>query len=188
MPKEIAHYTRFETALKILKSKELWATNFQFLNDRSEIHYAKKILFLAFLKASNIKEFTPAFDSAKKKINTLYKALGKEIYIVSFCEYEAYENHKVTGTLSTPEDEGLLSMWRGYGADGGCAIIFDHNELDNYWLKKNKDIQETKLFDQVQYNGLYHDNLKFNKKLKRLPGNWDDHISNVNEKKLYNGK
>ena len=50
MEENIAHYTKFESVFKILESKSLWATNFQFLNDTTELNYGlMKIWIVPFL-------------------------------------------------------------------------------------------------------------------------------------------
>lgn len=56
-----------------------------------------------------------------------YKAAGEDIYIVSFCgeDKNSYVN-----------SNGLLSQWRGYGAGGGIALLFDTKKLEEIMQKE----------------------------------------------------
>ncbi|WDN88000.1 hypothetical protein BuS5_00968 [Desulfosarcina sp. BuS5] len=139
--KKIYHYTTWNGVLEIIKSQRLWSTHYKFLNDFSEIILFKKPLIsflypyvlqsyervvsqyphiLADIKTTggihqNAKHDTDAFVTAQ------YSATGDEIYILSFCgeHKEKYIN-----------DNGLLSQWRAYGVDGGCALVFDTKEIE----------------------------------------------------------
>lgn len=66
----------------------------------------------------------------------------------------------------TPADEesarhGLLSQWRGYGADGGYAIQFDREKLSELIVEQNKKTQSNFHLSDVSYgeNSQYYDNL-----------------------------
>lgn len=55
-------------------------------------------------------------------VNAMYKATGGEFYIASFCG-----EHKEDEYINR---NGLLSQWRGYGRDGGFALVFDTLKLE----------------------------------------------------------
>ena len=137
------HYTTLESLAAILKSGELWATKYQFLNDRSEM--------LSGFEAANIWVAT----HEKSEINQLtedenfFSALAASIgstYVISFSE--AFDS---------------LSMWRGYGDavsnNTGVAIGFSLEDLEqlsqgqrfegplkcNYWSSQN----ESDFFDDI---------------------------------------
>lgn len=110
---KVAHYTTFEGLRGILSTKQLWATHYQFLNDTSEMEHGKKHIGKIWqqqcdkvgLSSPNEawwKVFTPNDDHP-------------EFFITSFCGVPA-------GNIDL-ESDGLLSQWRGYGGQGGFAII-----------------------------------------------------------------
>ncbi len=54
-------------------------------------------------------------------VNAQYEATGDEIYILSFCGQ--HKNPQINRN-------GLLSQWRGYGAGGGFALVFNTQKLE----------------------------------------------------------
>ncbi len=138
---KLYHYTTWEGLLGILDSQSLWATNYKFLNDYSEIVLFKdKLISLVHPYASKtVKKIIQQFPHIKGKVNekggigkvirheaevlvdAQYSALGDQIYILSFCGQ--HSNHNIS-------DNGLLSQWRGYGSGGGAAVVFDTKKLE----------------------------------------------------------
>lgn len=138
---KLYHYTTWEGLQGILENQTLWATNYKFLNDYSEIILFKdKLVSLIYpYVLDGYKRLIKHRPDVKQKINrkgglhkvvqhdakglivAQYEALGDEIYILSFC--------------GQPEktiiaNNGLLSQWRGYGTGGGAALIFDTKKLE----------------------------------------------------------
>lgn len=68
-----------------------------------------------------IKEFGGLEAAVRNQTEALVGIIGETTYrfnephIVSFC---SSRDPRV-------REHGLLSQWRGYGSDGGCAIVFD---------------------------------------------------------------
>ena len=111
---EIYHYTSFSSALLIIHSATLRATWFDSLNDTEELVYAKKIITQKLLEKSPEK----TIEEVQNIVERFYYAGMKwDYYISSFCGKNSDVN-------PYHQKNGLLSMWRNYGADGGCAIIF----------------------------------------------------------------
>ena len=139
--KKLYHYTTWEGLQGILETQTLWATNYKFLNDYSEIIlFRDKLISLIYPHVrEEFEKLIKQSPHIEQKINdeggigqvvqhdteaivdAQYHALGDEIYILSFCGQ--HENSKVN-------NNGLLSQWRGYGADGGAALILDTNKLE----------------------------------------------------------
>jgi hypothetical protein len=139
--KQLYHYTTWDGLQKILETQTLWATNYKFLNDYSEIIlFRDKLIslihpyvregFEKLIKQSpHIKQkidkegglYQVVQHDAEVLIDAQYGALGDEIYILSFC-----------GQLEEPNinNNGLLSQWRGYGTGGGAALVFDTKKLE----------------------------------------------------------
>ena len=139
--KKLYHYTTWEGLQGILETQTLWATNYKFLNDYSEIilfkdklislihpyvleGYEKLIKHSPGAKQKIYKEGglrKVVQHDARGLIESQYAALGDEIYILSFCGQP--ENPNIA-------NNGLLSQWRGYGTGGGAALVFDTEKLE----------------------------------------------------------
>jgi hypothetical protein len=139
--KRLFHYTSLHGLYGILKSQSLWATNYKFLNDNSEIIlFRDKLISLLYPKIldqinrwveknsslAQVAEQEGGLQAVAKKdtealVDAHYGATGVEIYIASFCgeDEDEYINQN-----------GLLSQWRGYGGNGGFVIIFKTQELE----------------------------------------------------------
>lgn len=137
---QLYHYTGSQGLMGILESQSLWATNYKFLNDSKEIIYCREKLtewilpavIMSYKKLHDMKPHYPAeiekrggieacaSRDAERFVLSKYRAFGDEIYITSFCGISN------SGFVN---DSGLLSQWRGYGRDGGYALVFDTKEL-----------------------------------------------------------
>lgn len=133
------HYTTAQGLLGIIQNQELWATSIRFTNDARE--------FLGFfdrnlgrLVGDGVREgihHHEATDDGRRRIQEQGGAaavqekiadhlssairsatLKLEPFITSFC-----------GATTKTSDDGLLSQWRGYGHDGGYALVFDTKGL-----------------------------------------------------------
>lgn len=121
----LAHYTSLSTMESIFRNEEVWMSHPFLMNDDEELKWGivegvKRIrtnehLASTFGSASNYAAFLEAVESARDKEGST-NAL--DTYVACFCQHEKNEK------------DGLLSMWRAYGADGGgVAIVFDTNAL-----------------------------------------------------------
>ncbi len=138
--KKLYHYTTLDGLIGILQTQTLWATQYRFLNDYSELVLIRDILIesvfpivLEELKLINHREDVQRFIDRKGGLDQVvkhdaaiiidaqYRAAGEDIYIFSFCG--EYKNSYVNSN-------GLLSQWRGYGIGGGIALVFDTHKLE----------------------------------------------------------
>jgi hypothetical protein len=132
--KVLHHYTDLGGLKGIIESQSFWATNYQYLNDNSELKIAAPVLFdILFPKVmEECKNLLPddlraesiIKNRLERYINTAYRVVGHNFFITSFC-----------GEHHTPYSErhGLLSQWRGYGKNQGFRLTFDTKELCD-WL------------------------------------------------------
>jgi Protein of unknown function (DUF2971) len=146
-PSELFHYTGIGGLEGIVKSQTLWATHAAFTNDSTELRvFSEKLpgilrpvveIGLAELVRQNqsrqalidehggtenaIAKVTAGFAAGMYK--AIFGAAGirpfVEPYITSFC----------TSTSVDIDQQGLLSQWRGYGQEGGYAVVFDTHKL-----------------------------------------------------------
>ena len=143
------HYTTAVGLHGILTSQQLWATDILYLNDAEEFtgFFDQKLMPIlkegirkAIKKASttpdglNHIEFYGSLEEAENKIsedmlNALRStSLQFQAYVTSFC-VPSNKNY----------DDGILSQWRGYGTDGGYAIVFDTSGLNKLLEEEEKE-------------------------------------------------
>ena len=133
------HYTTGPGLLGILESQQLHATNIAYLNDSEEfVGYLTRRLptlldrwALECLPSLSQYQSLPAgeLDSRAKRFSADFQAAVRAVqqkyddpYVISF---SAHASPKLD-----PND-GLLSLWRGYGAGGGYAIVFNTAKLQS---------------------------------------------------------
>lgn len=137
---QLWHYTTASGLYGILNSQQLWATHIHYLNDAEEFSgfFDRKLLHLlkegvqeGIAEASKTPEGLKLIKKAGGKaeleknvpqglLSTLRETtLSFQVYITSFCSPSSQDSV-----------DGLLSQWRGYGTDGGYAIVFDTNALN----------------------------------------------------------
>jgi hypothetical protein len=145
--KKLYHYTTWDGLKGIIQTQSLWATNYRFLNDYSEIVLFRNKLVSLIIPAvlegyeqliahkphlKGVIQEKGGFErivqhDAEVLIDSQYSALGNEIYILSFCG----EPRK-----QSIADNGLLSQWRAYGTGGGAALVFDTERLEEMLAKE----------------------------------------------------
>lgn len=126
---QLFHYTSALGLEGILRSQTLRATHYAHLNDTEEIrHFLKNKLPEVFeriiLNKSEVKHEARRLGNkvAESLLEKLLNGTSSseplaEPYITSFCT--------PSGGDSRVEMHGLLSQWRGYGKEGGFALVFD---------------------------------------------------------------
>jgi len=122
----LAHYTTIQTLEKILASNEVWFSNPLFMNDIEEVRFGV-------LEANQIVLTSHRLVDACK---TEQRAL---LFKNHFTEcFNRFANEHVFDTYvfclsnhGKEDDDGRLSMWRGYGANGnGAAIVIDTAKIN----------------------------------------------------------
>ena len=112
-PKTLYHYTTPAGLLGIVKSRTIWATNFNYLNDASEFRYA--------LATAQAVVQTRLARLKRGSAASLLKALLHEL--------RGPSNTWDACVFSLSEDGDLLSQWRAYCPDGGFAVGFSSSLL-----------------------------------------------------------
>lgn len=125
-PNLLFHYTSASGMRDILDSSRLWATNYRFLNDSSEVGYGVRLF------ENLVKERLARAENdvlAEFLSRTLQTANGFDgmfdCYIGCFCERD-----------------DLLTQWRTYaGSGGGYALGFSTQEIGRRWgsLERTQD-------------------------------------------------
>ena len=122
------HYTRAETAMSILKSKQIWMRKSMCMNDFMEVQYGLNHLFETYHRSDVGNKF-------KSLLDYLFKGLRTEIESL----FDSWTWHLRTDTYFTcvsehkPEEDpfGRLSMWRAYGGMSGVAIVMNNTPFQD---------------------------------------------------------
>ena len=122
----LAHYTSVATLEGIVKNDEIWFSNPLFMNDLQELRFGMVEGLNAFRQHKGIE----AACGSSERYEILNKAFA---YLFDqFANKHAIDTYVFCLAEHDPEnDDGLLSMWRGYGGNGsGVAIVFDSAKIN----------------------------------------------------------
>lgn len=128
-PETLYHYTTVEGLLGIVRSRSLWVTDVEFMNDAQELRFGRPELRAALVERAD-RLCPPGSEDGGPDCSkaTLLRSAAEHldqpggifasrqwhaVYVACFCE-----------------SEDLLSQWRGYGASGGFAIGFRRSSLE----------------------------------------------------------
>jgi hypothetical protein len=126
-PRTVYHYTNYAGLVGILSGNEIWASNYNFLNDVSEKRYAAT-------QASKALGSIPVDTSEWKKrvMDDLRHALGlggklpdylRTRDLLRLRKYFEIQNSQLY-VASFCREPDLLSMWRGYGSPSRGRFCF----------------------------------------------------------------
>jgi len=121
----LAHYTSIQTFERIITNEEFWFSNPLFMNDLEELKFGMNEGAAEFYRSETLKracgtserheELTKAFGDLFDDFDSNH---ALNTYLMCFSEHAQDDN------------DGLLSMWRGYGNGGaGAAIVINTEHL-----------------------------------------------------------
>ncbi|MGF6969665.1 hypothetical protein OKW43_006760 [Paraburkholderia sp. WC7.3g] len=117
----IAHYYSITTLEAVVKNEQFWFSNPLYMNDFEELVFGlvnSRNRFRDNASIRNAFKTSERYNKFREQVLWIFdqfdKGLMFDIYIACFSAHDAADN------------DGLLSMWRGYGANGsGAAIVFN---------------------------------------------------------------
>jgi hypothetical protein len=122
----LAHYTSMQVLSRILETEEIWLSNPLFMNDTEEMRFGLEQGRAIFKKSPLVKEACGT-SSRLVQVQSLfsywYDAFERErsLDIYVFC---------LSGQ-DRADNDGILSMWRAYGAQGsGAALVFNTKQFE----------------------------------------------------------
>jgi len=115
--KTLYHYTCLDSLINILKTKTLWATNCEYMNDLQELKDIEKTFDYLLEKEEDI----------KKNISSLKKMMQEKIY---------ERGRKQTYIISFTKNNDSIAMWKIYGKNG-IVLEFNITAMENI-AKRNK--------------------------------------------------
>lgn len=121
----LAHYTAISTIESILKNKEIWLSHPLLMNDFEEMRWGIIEGNKQFVTSKNLTKAcqTPnrhqiIISRFENRIANFSTSDSYDVYIGCFCEHDEKDG------------DGLLSMWRAYGSNGGgAALVIDTSRL-----------------------------------------------------------
>jgi hypothetical protein len=171
MPKTVAeaydelwHYTSSGGAQGIISSGSVWATSAAFLNDSTELKHFFDVRLIE-LARPVIRDFAQE-KAADRGIARKMKAAGGIEKIVNeevlalvgrYRSATLHVNDPHIFSMTAPTDEGvraggLLSQWRGYGPDGGCALVLDPAGIDTLLQEEARSFA----YQHMQWGDVYY--------------------------------
>lgn len=121
----LAHYTSIRTLERIAQTGQIWFSNPLYMNDVDELRYGIGLGLHAVRSHPGLRHACPPdhYNALLDAFDELHTTFDNEsafdVYVFSCSEHDEQIG-----------DDGLLSMWRGYGGDGnGVAIVFDLSRL-----------------------------------------------------------
>lgn len=160
---ELFHYTTVSAFENIYKKKSFWASHYEDMNDRTEFARFRlkvrdfirpRIREIFYRRIQRDVEIATDVDKhggidvvvdkeAERLLDrvhshTFNKHMYKETFVISFCAHtQPYE-----------AKNGLLSQWRGYGAGGGVAIVFDTSCIEKM-MQRDYDVFQLPLMYMI---------------------------------------
>ena len=122
IPNILYHYTSAEGLIGILSSLSFWMTNLRYMNDLSELQYARNLI-------------SGVIDSKSAQYNS--NPIQKEFFRRIRNTFSPFEGSTEVFATCFCENGNLLSQWRAYGGKGGgYAIGMDFFHLLRFLSKK----------------------------------------------------
>lgn len=161
---ELMHYTTGTGLAGIVSSGAVWATHVSALNDSQEITHFLSTRLLDIIRdeasealselardsviAQRI-EGEGGFDAVVEKQTNVFAGLVRESTL-SFHQPYIFSLSAISS--DGLRQSGLLSQWRGYGTDGGYAIIFDSSKLEELL---NEEVAQH-YYQHMQWGDVYY--------------------------------
>lgn len=161
---ELLHYTSLSGLLGILDSQSLRATHSAFLNDSTEIalFFDRRLANLldssirAELAADPELRVLPQFSRTPQESDAVIARYASDMArAIRTTAQHLNQPHFVCFSAPFGErvrHDGLLSQWRGYGKDGGYAIVFDSTRLEELLASEAK----TFWYEHVQWGDVHY--------------------------------
>lgn len=162
----LAHYTSIENIINIAKSEQIWMSHPRFMNDWQELNVGIQLVGDALLHATKNYDICNAY----RETVAGFVQLSHHLDTYAFCLSE----HELDN------QDGVLSMWRGYGDQGrGACIVFNTK-----FIKPGDDGETVLYVRPIEY---LQDNER-RKKAQEIVEVWLDCKSNPNISPEYLGR
>lgn len=122
----LAHYTSIQTFERIVTNEEFWFSNPLFMNDLEELKFGMNEGAGEFYRSEELASACGTRERHEKLISNFQYLFN------DFDSKHVLNTYLLCFSEHTPEDnDGLLSMWRGYGNSGsGAAIVINTKNMN----------------------------------------------------------
>lgn len=121
----LAHYTSIQTLREIVRHNEIWFSNPLLMNDLEELRFGILEGARLFRSHSGLKDAC-ATDKRYLEICAGFDVFFDKLELEHVMDYYTF----CLSEHQSDNQDGLLSMWRGYGGNGnGAAIVIDVSSL-----------------------------------------------------------
>lgn len=160
----LAHYTSINTLEKIVNNEEIWLSHPMYMNDQEELMFGMNTgaeYFRTDVVLGQVCGSGEAHAKLIKEFNRLFQ---------EFDVSHAFDTYVGCFSEHCPEDDdGRLSMWRGYGSGGGgVAIVFDTAQIQPL-------AQSPLIVGKVKYANQLAREIEIDKKLAALATAMQNH-------------
>jgi len=190
----VYHYTTMAAFRSIWQTQELWARHFRYMNDASETERLGAKMFdairPAIKKAAQTvyhkggKDKVVAAGGASKLADDCASDLIEKLYSLAFGDAPDNRGNYAQPYLASfcvhtddgeyTRDNGLLSMWRGYGTDGGVAVCFSALGMEEALTEEHGAHWYPRLiWDDVVYEG---DDARFHERFETFLNRYRDAV------------
>lgn len=161
---ELMHYTTAAGLTGIVSSGALWTTDASFLNDAEELKHFFDVRLIELVRPevlSYVVELAriPANARQISSDGGVEHLVEKEslLRVEHLREATMATNRPHVFSMSASTDDrirrsGLLSQWRGYGADGGYALVFDTVEFQKLLEEESGSYH----YQHLQWGDVYY--------------------------------
>ncbi|WP_454840535.1 DUF2971 domain-containing protein [Pseudomonas hormoni] len=122
----LAHYTSVAVLDLMMSNNEIWFSHPLYMNDLEELRFGM-------LSGANVFRNSHELEAAFEDDHLYMQLIAHFNYLFNeFDEKHVFDTYVMCLANHDPkETDGLLSMWRGYGAGGsGVAIVFDTEKIN----------------------------------------------------------
>ena len=121
----LAHYTTVSTLEKIVQGEELWFSNPLFMNDWEELEFGMNLGAQVFRTHADLEGACETPENHRQLLDAFSRLFDDfdrnhaiDTYVLCLAEHDS------------ANEDGALSMWRGYGANGnGVALVIDTSRI-----------------------------------------------------------
>ncbi len=124
---KLAHYCSIATLESILRGRQLWLSNPLYMNDLEEVRFGINTGMRLALANESLRDAL----ASKERVTAFTGAL--ELRYADFANEHAFNLYVACfSEIDDDDEDGRLSMWRAYGANGdGAALVLDVNPVSN---------------------------------------------------------
>ena len=161
---QLYHYTTAAGLKGIIETQQLRATNISYLNDAEEhigffdrrlpqiLEKPIKAAVKELAKTTQGKKAIDELGGIDKSVYEEIKVITKIFRNTTLKLNKPYVTAFCSVTSNSVSDDGLLSQWRGYGTDGGYAIVFETKKLQQLLEGENNNFHyQTSVWGDVEY-------------------------------------